>query len=155
MPDATSAPRSHEPIAAGMISRPIVVGYDGSAASRHALAYAAGMARRMAQPLVLVHVRPTLACYAIDYGFTPPAEDPAELLDWLRTEVADTIDTTGLTVHLVQRCGDAARQLAELAGDIRADAIVLGAPEHWMHRIVGSVPAWLGRHARCPVVVVP
>ncbi|MGB8960567.1 MAG: universal stress protein [Pseudonocardiaceae bacterium] len=155
MHDATPAPRSQDPIAAGMITRPILVGCDGSAASRHALAYAAGMARRMAQPLVLVHVRPTPACYSMDYGFTPPAEDPAELLDWLRTELADTVDTTGLTVHLVQRCGNAARQLAELAGDTRADAIVLGAPQRWMHRLVGSVPTWLGRHARCPVVIVP
>ncbi|HZD15923.1 MAG TPA: universal stress protein [Pseudonocardiaceae bacterium] len=155
MPDATPTPRSQEPATAGVVTRPILVGYDGSAPSRHALAYAAGMARRVAQPLVLVHVRPTPACYSIDYGFSPPAEDPAELLDWLRAELAATIDTSGLTVQLVQRCGDAARQLAELADDTQADAIVLGAPARWVHRIAGSVPVWLTRHARCPVVIVP
>jgi nucleotide-binding universal stress UspA family protein len=24
-----------------------------------------------------------------------------------------------------------------------------------VHRIMGSVPVWLARHARCPVIVVP
>jgi nucleotide-binding universal stress UspA family protein len=42
-----------------------------------------------------------------------------------------------------------------LAGETYADAIVLGAPQHWVHRIMGSVPVWLARHARCPVIVVP
>jgi len=80
MSDVTPAPRSHEPTISGVVTRPILVGYDGSAPSRHALAYAA---------------------------------------------------------------------------DTRADAIVLGAPARWVHRIAGSVPVWLTRHARCPVVIVP
>jgi nucleotide-binding universal stress UspA family protein len=32
---------------------------------------------------------------------------------------------------------------------------VVGAPAHFWHRIVGSVPGWLARHASCPVIVVP
>jgi nucleotide-binding universal stress UspA family protein len=113
------------------------------------------MARRMARPLMLAHVRPTPTRYAIADKWIPPSEDPAELLDWMRTALTDTIDPHGLTVQLVHRSGDAARQLAELAGETHADAIVLGAPEQWVHRIMGSVPVWLARHARCPVIVVP
>lgn len=148
-------PRSPHSIILEMITPPILVGYDGSTPSRHALAYAAGMARRMARPLMLAHVRPTPTRYAIADEWIPPSEDPAELLDWMHTELAETIDPNGMTVHLVQLSGDAARQLAELAGETHADAIVLGAPEHWVHRIIGSVPVWLARHARCPVIVVP
>lgn len=147
--------RSYDPVTLNGITRPILVGYDGSAPSRHALAYAAGMARRMDRPLVLAHVRPTPTCYAFDHGWPLPAEDPAELLDWLRTELVATIDPAGLAVRCVERMGDAARQLAALAGEIQADAIVLGAPRHWIHRITGSVPVWLARHACCPVVMVP
>ncbi len=154
MHDATD-PRSPHSIILEAITAPILVGYDGSTPSRHALAYAAGMARRMARPLMLAHVRPTPTRYAIADEWIPTAEDPAELLDWMRTELAETIDPNGMTVHLVQLSGDAARQLAELAGETHADAIVLGAPEHWVHRIIGSVPVWLARHACCPVIVVP
>ena len=154
MHDATD-PRPPHSIIPEAITAPILVGYNGSTSSRHALAYAAGMARRMAQPLMLAHVQPTPGRYAIAGQWIPPSEDPAELLDWMHTALTETIDPHGLTVQLVQRNGDAARQLAELASEIHADAIVLGAPEHWVHRIIGSVPVWLARHARCPVVVVP
>lgn len=155
MHESIPAARSCEPVALDGITRPILVGYDGSAPSRHALAYAAGMARRMDRPLVLAHVRPTPTCYAFDYGWPLPAEDPADLLDWMRTELVTTIDPEGLAVQCVERTGDAARQLAALAGETRADAIVLGAPRYWLHRITGSVPVWLARHACCPVVMVP
>jgi nucleotide-binding universal stress UspA family protein len=154
MHDATD-PRSPQLIIPEVIAPPILVGYDGSTPSRHALAYAAGMARRMAQPLMLAYVQPTPGRYAIAHQWIPPSEGPAALLDWMRTELAETIDPYGLTVQLVQRNGDAARQLAELASETYADAIVLGASEHWVHRIIGSVPVWLARHARCPVIVVP
>src|SRR5690242_18610902 len=35
---------------------PVVVGYDGSAASRNALAYAAGMARRLGRTLLVAYI---------------------------------------------------------------------------------------------------
>jgi nucleotide-binding universal stress UspA family protein len=154
MHDATD-PRPPHSIIPEAITAPILVGYNGSTSSRHALAYAAGMARRMARPLMLAHVQPTPGRYAIAGQWIPPSEDPAELLDWMHTALTETIGPHGLTVQLVQRNGDAARQLAELASETHADAIVLGAPEHWVHRIIGSVPVWLTRHARCPVIVVP
>jgi nucleotide-binding universal stress UspA family protein len=155
MHEPIPAARSSDPVATEGTTRPILVGYDGSAPSRHALAYAAGMARRMDRVLLLAHVRPTPACYALDYGWPLPAEDPAELLAWLRAELVETIDPAGLAVQFVHRMGDAARQLAALAGETQADAIVLGAPRHWLHRMTGSVPAWLARHACCPVITVP
>ena len=155
MHEPIPAARSYDRVTSDGSSRPILVGYDGSAPSPHALAYAAGMARRMNRPLVLAHVRPTPTCYAFDYGWPLPAEDPAELMDWLRTELVATIDPAGLAVQFVERMGDPARQLVALAGETQADAIVLGAPRSWVHRITGSVPVWLARNARCPVVMVP
>src|SRR2546421_12122021 len=105
------------------------------------------MARRMDRPLVLAHVRPTPTCYAFGYGWPLPAEDPAELLDWLRTELVATIDPVGLAVQFVECMGDTARQLAALGGEKQADAIVLGVPRRWGHRTTRSGPGWVARKA--------
>ena len=44
------------------LDHPVVVGYDGSPSSRNALAYAAGVSRRLSRPLVIVHVTPGVYC---------------------------------------------------------------------------------------------
>ncbi|MGE5290069.1 MAG: hypothetical protein ACM3ML_23350, partial [Micromonosporaceae bacterium] len=38
------------------LAHPVVAGYNGSASARNALAYAAGMARRLGRPLLMVYV---------------------------------------------------------------------------------------------------
>src|SRR5919205_2561290 len=97
--------RSYDSVTPEGVTRPIIVGYDGSVPSRHALAYAAGMARRMDRVLVLAHIRPTPACYALDYGWSLPAEDPAELLDWLRAELVNPSILRGWTSRLSNAWG--------------------------------------------------
>ena len=58
-PEPAAQPQ-HDPASA--VARepghPVVIGYDGSPSSRNALAYAAGMARRLARPLLVVYVVP-------------------------------------------------------------------------------------------------
>ena len=44
------------------LDHPVVVGYDGSPSSRNALAYAAGVSRRLSRSLVIVHVTPGVYC---------------------------------------------------------------------------------------------
>ena len=51
--------------------------------------------------------------------------------------------------------GNAARELSMAADELSADALVIGAPKQRWHHVAGSVPGWLARHARCPVIVVP
>jgi nucleotide-binding universal stress UspA family protein len=124
---------------------PVLAGYDGSNTSRHALAYAAGMARRLDRWLVVVHVwQPS------GVAFVPLAGR----LRWLRAELAGA-DLTGLDIEMIVRPGDPARELRKVTAERNADAIVIGAPERLRHRFAGSVPAWLARHARCPAVIVP
>lgn len=138
--------------------RPIVVGFDGCQASRRALAYAADMARNAGQPLLVAYV--TSMNIGLDMGFSGanasgPFADSAGLLAWLRTELADCIDLSTVRAEITERAGDAAHQLAELAAEQHANAVVVGAPEHKAHHLAGSVPCWLARHAKCPVVIVP
>src|SRR5215469_12425720 len=53
--DPGEEPQS-ERLTGGQIDHPVVAGYDGSESSRNALAYAAGVSRRLARPLLVVHV---------------------------------------------------------------------------------------------------
>ncbi len=143
----------------GRARHPVLVGYDGSESSRHALAYAAGMARRQGGCLIVVHVTHTQATSLGGFPLLPfapgGARAPDDDLNWLYAELAEMADVTGLYVEVLERDGDPARELACVATEKNADAIVIGAPEHLMHRFAGSVPAWLARHARCPVVIIP
>ena len=124
---------------------PILIGYDGSTASRRALAYAAGMARRLDRWLVVVHVWRPIGSAVVPL---------AELMRWLRTELA-AADLTGLDIEMIVRYGAPARELRAITVERKADAIVVGGPERFPHRFAGSVAAWLARHARCPAVIVP
>ena len=124
---------------------PILTGYDGSTASRRALAYAAGMARRLDRWLVVVHVWRPIGSAVVPL---------AELMHWLRAELAGA-DLTGLDIEMIVRYGSPARELRAITAERKADAIVVGAPERFPHRFAGSVAAWLARHARCPAVIVP
>ena len=138
------------------LEHPVVVGYDGSKSSRHALAYAAGMARRLNRPLLIVHVCPAgVYCEPLTGQVVGAGRDRSELERWLIAEFDQIADRTGLAVWVLARRGSPARELAATADEHSADALVIGAPMHLWHQVTGSVPGWLARHAHCPVMVVP
>ncbi|HEY5354141.1 MAG TPA: universal stress protein [Streptosporangiaceae bacterium] len=152
-------PRS-EPLAGGgrvlELNHPVVVGYDGSRSSRHALAYAAGMARRLGRPLLLAYITsPGIFCEPLSGQVIAPARDSEETHRWLLAELDEVCDREGLDVRIVTRQGSPARELAAAADEFSADALVIGAPARVWHHVAGSVPGWLARHAHCPVIVVP
>jgi nucleotide-binding universal stress UspA family protein len=135
---------------------PVVIGYDGSPSSRNALAYAAGLARRLGQPLLIVYVLSYgVYCEPISGQVICPARERGELDKWLLAELDQVCDHEGLDVSVIARRGNAARELAAAADSSSADALVVGAPAHRLHHLAGSIPSWLARHARCPVIVVP
>jgi nucleotide-binding universal stress UspA family protein len=138
------------------LSHPVIAGYNGSASARNALAYAAGMARRLGRPLLMVYVTsPGVYCEPLTGQVVGLLRDADSLERWLLTELDQAADAGGLEVHVRTRRGSPARELAGIAADFSADALVIGAPRHFWHRMAGSVPAWLARHAKCPVIVVP
>src|SRR4029077_22595 len=81
--------------------------------------------------------------------------DSQETQRWLLAELDEICDRAGLDVRLLTRQGSPARELAAVADEFTADALVIGAPAHVWHHLAGSVPGWLARHAHCPVLVVP
>jgi nucleotide-binding universal stress UspA family protein len=138
------------------LEHPVVVGYDGSESSRHALAYGAGMARRLNRSLLIVHVCPAgVYCEPLTGQVVGVQRDREELERWLVAEFDQIADRTGLKVSVLARRGNPARELAATADEQGADALVIGAPTRLWHQVAGSVPGWLARHAHCPVMVVP
>jgi nucleotide-binding universal stress UspA family protein len=138
------------------LEHPVVVGYDASESSRRALAYAAGMARRLGRTLLIVHVCPAgVYCEPLTGQVVGMQRDRDELDRWLLTEFDQIADSTGLKVCVLTRRGSPARELAATATEYGADALVIGASTRVWHQLAGSVPGWLARHAHCPVMVVP
>lgn len=141
---------------AGELDHPVVAGYDGSPSSRHALAYAAGMSRRLGRPLLLAYItQPGVFCEPLTGQVVGAIRDTEETERWLLSELNEVCDGCDLTVRVVTRRGSPARELAAIATESGADALVIGAPGHFWHHVAGSVPGWLARHASCPVIVVP
>jgi nucleotide-binding universal stress UspA family protein len=138
------------------LAHPVVAGYNGSASARNALAYAAGMARRLGRPLLMVYVTsPGVYCEPLTGQVVGLLRDADSLERWLLTELDQSADASELEVHVRTRRGSPARELALIAAEFSADALVIGAPRHFWHHLIGSVPSWLARNARCPVIVVP
>lgn len=140
----------------GETEHPVVAGYDGSDSSRNALAYAAGMARRLGRSLLVAYVTtPGVFCEPMSGQVIAALRDGTETQRWLLAELDESCDRAGLDVRIVTRQGRPARELAAVAVEFNADALVIGAPCGLWHHVAGSVPAWLTRHAHCPVIVVP
>jgi nucleotide-binding universal stress UspA family protein len=134
----------------------VVAGYDGSPSSRHALAYAAGLSRRLGRALLVVHVSPPpVYCEPLTGQVIGAVRDRQETERWLLAELDEVCDGCDIEVHIVTRRGSPARELAAAADETAADALVIGAPGRRWHHVAGSVPGWLARHAHCPVIVVP
>ena len=139
------------------LEHPVIAGYDGSASSRNALAYAAGVSQRLGRPLLVVYVCSSgVYCEPLTGQVVGVPRDAEALERWLLAELDQvTGPDADVEVHVRTRRGSPARELAAAAEEFNADALVIGAPKHIWHRVAGSVSGWLARHARCPVIVVP
>ncbi|MBV9204704.1 MAG: universal stress protein [Actinobacteria bacterium] len=150
------APFAEQPAPSLGLEHPVIAGYDGSASSRNALAYAAGVSRRLGRPLLVVYVCSSgVYCEPLTGQVVGVPRDAEALERWLLAELDQVTGHAETDVHVRTRRGSPARELAAAAEEFSADALVIGAPKHIWHRVCGSVPSWLARHARCPVIVVP
>jgi len=130
---------------------------------------AAQAALRLLVDLVVVHVdeargprftRPdgTVVMLPIDPDL--PDDVNAASIRSLRATVEETLAVAPISWRWEERCGPAARVLAELADELDSPCIVLGAPHqgllHALARLAEeSVTTQLARHQVRPVLVVP
>jgi nucleotide-binding universal stress UspA family protein len=159
----SQAPRSGEEGAAFELGTDgpsvILVGVDDSVTASRAGWYAAGMARRQGARIVAVFVAP-LASFgtagpggaaltvAKDEAFRASADD-------MEQRARAIGDELGIAITFIAGRGDPYTEICRIAGEVRADAIVVGASAHAGHRFVGSLAVRLVRAGKWPVTVVP
>jgi nucleotide-binding universal stress UspA family protein len=138
----------------------ILVGIDGSPTSLRAGAYAAGLARRQHARLVAVYVGPLASMGAAVPGAgaalaVSQSEAFSQISDDLRREVEQAAQERGIPITFVATRGDPYSELRRVAGEMRAEAVVVGASAKAGHRLVGSLAIRLVRAGKWPVTVVP
>jgi nucleotide-binding universal stress UspA family protein len=135
------------------------VGVDDSTTSLRAGWYAAGLARRQGARLVAVFVAPLASLGAAgptgaavtvarDEAFRATAADMERRANQIGAEL-------GISITFVAARGEPFTEIGRIAGEVRADAIVVGASAHAGHRFVGSLAVRLVRAGKWPVTVVP
>src|SRR4051812_41070575 len=148
-----------------VVSRGVLVGVDGSAASRAAVAWATRDAAIRDLPLTLIHVVvpviPTTSSagspeFVVGADFFRWQEDEAaRVLDKARQTVADcSHDASPPAVESVVLHGGAIANLVDLSKD--ADMVVVGSSGMgaFSRTLLGSVSTGLVHHAHCPVAVI-
>ncbi|MGL5865413.1 MAG: universal stress protein [Dermatophilaceae bacterium] len=135
-------------------SRPVVVGVDGSTASRAALAWAIQEAASAGRPLHVVHAHPVQAQWPDHYGVMsapPPPREDTVLVDAVAT-AGDLADHHGVVATSTWGSGSAF--LVEASAE--ASMVVVGAPHHGAvgSAVLGSTAVDVAARALSPVVVV-
>jgi nucleotide-binding universal stress UspA family protein len=137
----------------------IVVGIDGSTTSLRAGAYAAGLARRQGARLVAVYVGTISSMSAAAPGAGGLAAVQIEAFEQtaadLRRQAEEGARERGISVTFIATRGDPFAELRRIAGEVYADAVVVGASAQAGHRLVGSLAVRLVRAGQWPVTVVP
>jgi nucleotide-binding universal stress UspA family protein len=156
------AARPGEPAGSGPSRRGrIVVASDLSSYSRGALDVAAAEARRRGAQLTIVHAfeTPELAMGGIGATEPFPVLSPDDLERarvTIRARLRGELARVGIDGDPILLDGRPAEVIPKLAGDVRADLLVVGsAGLTGLRRIIfGSVAEALVRHAPCSVLVV-
>jgi nucleotide-binding universal stress UspA family protein len=141
----------------------IVVGLDRTDAALHALDYAIGAARRNGGRVIAAHVQRLMTPAASLSLLTPAGGATSEAVvrcaESAIDELAARIDAarreSGIDIELRVLLGDTATALAELANDVCADVVIVGASRHPGSHLISSVSRRLNRKAHWPLAIVP
>jgi nucleotide-binding universal stress UspA family protein len=134
----------------------VVVGFDGSPASRGALAFAAGWGRRNAAWLGIVYVEQMTVQYVAEAICAATAVPVVQCQPQdLSAEVAEAMTGSPLPWTYVATSGDVASELECLADKLRADAIIVGRSARRARAMRTSVSRRLVASPHRIVVVVP
>lgn len=144
------------------MSRKIVVGFDGSEASRRALDFAVSRAKILGDSIVIAHVLEWSP-----YSFLTPSEleerhqrrseELARAEDAIIKPVMKSVEEAGVPVTSVMKYGHIAETLCKIAKEEDAALIFIGrmGDSGFSSRIFGSVAGTLAQVAPVPVTIVP
>src|SRR6266851_4913946 len=112
VPEAT--PLAERQSSALRLEHPVIAGYDGSASSRNALAYAAGVSQRLGRPLLVVYVCSSgVYCEPLTGQVVGVPRDAEALERWLLAELDQVTGGCEMDVHVRTRRGSPAREPAQ------------------------------------------
>lgn len=143
----------------------IVVGLDGSAASRAALVWARSEAKLRGSTLRAVHawMLPAVGTAEAPWALLPPGsyldvsgdEIEKASADALEREIDETAEGSDVTIERFVQEGPAADVIVDASKD--AELIVVGTRGRGAIAtlVLGSTSHHVVQHAHCPVVVVP
>ncbi|HEY0215048.1 MAG TPA: universal stress protein [Cellulomonas sp.] len=136
----------------------ILVGVDGSAASMHALDWAAAEARTRGRALHVVcsYTLPSFTAASLDGGYA--ALDDSAIQEGARAVLAEARQRVAglpLEVTTTVATGDAAAVLVEMSRDVSLAVVGTRGKGGFADRLLGTVSSTLPAHAYCPTVVVP
>ena len=144
------------------MSETIVVGYDDSLGAKHALEFAAGLAKSSGASLVVAHVLEWSP-----YSFLTPEEveerharrkdELKRAEDALIAPAISALSADGVNASSAMKFGHIAETLCDIAADNGAKHIVIGRTGHssLSSRLFGSVAGSLAQAAPVPVTIVP
>lgn len=137
----------------------VLVGVDGSDASRAAIELAAREAHYRDAPLIVVQAysgeRPFGAPAALPIAtLRSPEDERAETESSLRDAVREALGEEAARVEVVAVLGLAGRKIVETAHKVNAQLIVL-ATQGSASLLLGTVSQYVLRKAPCPVLIVP
>lgn len=133
----------------------ILCGYDGTEASKRALARTAELATAFGSRVVVVSVAPVLLSTARGAGVVDPGsplEDHTAQLEEARALLAER----GIEAEVAAGVGEPATEIVDAATAAQADLIVVGTREPGLldRLLRGSVSQSVSRHAHCDVLIV-
>jgi nucleotide-binding universal stress UspA family protein len=134
--------------------RNILVCYDGSPQSEHALARAAELARAPHKNVAVISVADPIYRTAPFTGYAGPDEEDAH--NRLLAEAKAKLSAHGISATTTEQVGSAADVIVEVAHEAGADLIVVGSRHRGLLQrlLFGSVSGALVVEAPCDVLVV-
>lgn len=136
----------------------IVVGVDGSNASRNALRFAIGEAKSLGRSIRVVgaYTVPSVAAATIDVSYVP-IDDSAvrSSVTTVLKEAAAEVKAADVPVEAIIEIGDAAGVLVEESKQASLTVVGSRGKGGFAGRLLGTVSSALPAHSACPTIVVP
>jgi universal stress protein A len=136
----------------------VLVAFDFSETSKHALDYGRNLARAFGGRLHVVHITDVVSTTAAQFYPEGPGDPEAKATHLAVNQIREVLAAEGLDVvaPAVRVSPDPAKAIVEYAKEVHADVIVVGTHgRSGMSRLLmGSVAEHVVRTAPCPVLVV-
>ena len=136
----------------------VLVAFDFSETSKHALTYGDNLARAFGGRLHVLHVADVISTSAAQFYPEGPGDPEARATELALSNLRDVLAADGCedAKAAVRVSSNAANAIVEYARDVHADVIVVGTHGRSgvSRLLMGSVAEHVVRSAPCPVLVV-